>query len=436
VSTDVGTEAAYAGTDDVDVSIVLPVYNEKGHLRQEIDRIRAAMDASEFSYELVVVDDGSNDGSSEALRDIEGIRLIQFLTNRGSGSARKFGTRAARGRIVVWTDVDMSYPNDLIPELVREMEGYDQVVGARTTEEGTHKAFRVPAKLFIRKLASYLVQTPIPDLNSGMRAFRRDVALQYVSQLPAGFSCVTTITMTFLAHGYTVKYWPITYSERAGTSKFHWWTDTRRYLLQVIRMTLSYDPFRVFLPIGFLFSAVGVVKLGYDVTQHDFKVAINTLLIFLVAFQVFVVGMLADLVGRATRPCTRCSRRPATPATPPPPSRPADRAPPPATRARERGPHRVDLGRVAPHRGRPHREHLRQVRLEEPGGAPPHGRLLPGARHRAAGHVAAPDPGGGRGRGRGHRAHRLPVARRHHRGARPARPRAGRPLGAPGSAGL
>ena len=290
-----------APAEELDVSIVLPVYNEKGHLRDEIDRITAAMDAAEFSYEIIVIDDGSNDGSSEALREIEGIRLIQFLTNRGSGSARKYGTRAARGRIVVWTDVDMSYPNDLIPELIREMEGYDQVVGARTTEEGTHKLFRVPAKAFIRKLASYLVQTPIPDLNSGMRAFRRDVALQYVSQLPVGFSCVTTITMTFLAHGYTVKYWPIEYSKRAGKSKFHWRADTRRYLLQVIRMTLSFDPFRVFLPIGFLLLFVGTGKLVYDVAANDWKVAINTLLIFLVAFQVFVVGMLADLIGRANR---------------------------------------------------------------------------------------------------------------------------------------
>lgn len=286
---------------ELDVSIVLPVYNEKGHLHQEIDRIRAAMDESEFSYEIIVIDDGSDDGSGDALRDIEGIRIIQFLTNRGSGSARKYGTRASRGRVVVWTDVDMSYPNDLIPQLVREMAGHDQVVGARTSEEGTHKLFRVPAKAFIRKLASYLVQTPIPDLNSGLRAFRRDVALQYVSQLPPGFSCVTTITLTFLAHGYTVKYWPITYSERAGTSKFHWAKDTRRYLLQVIRMTLSFDPFRVFLPIGFLLLFLGAGKLVYDVVDNDFKVAINTLLIFLVAFQVFVVGMLADLVGRATR---------------------------------------------------------------------------------------------------------------------------------------
>lgn len=284
-----------------DVSIVLPVYNERGHLRQEIDRIRAAMDASEFSYEIIVIDDGSSDGSGDALREIEGIRLIQFLTNRGSGSARKYGTRAARGEVVVWTDVDMTYPNDLIPELVRELEGHDQVVGARTSEQGTHKLFRVPAKLFIRKLASYLVQTPIPDLNSGMRAFRRHVALQYVSQLPPGFSCVTTITLTFLAHGYTVKYWPIEYSERAGTSKFHWWTDTRRYLLQVIRMTLSFNPLRVFLPLGIALTLVGGTKLVYDVVRYDGRLAVNTLLILFAAFQVFVVGMLADLVGRATR---------------------------------------------------------------------------------------------------------------------------------------
>jgi glycosyltransferase involved in cell wall biosynthesis len=289
------------GADELDVSIVLPVYNEKGHLHEEIDRIRAAMDASDLTYEIIVVDDGSNDGSGEQLREIEGIRLIQFVQNRGSGSARKYGTRASRGRVVVWTDVDMTYPNDLIPELVAELEGWDQVVGARTSEQGTHKAFRVPAKWFIRKLASYLAQTKIDDLNSGLRAFRRDVALQYVSQLPPGFSCVTTITMTFLAHGYSVKYWPITYSERAGTSKFHWWSDTRRYLLQVIRMVLSFNPLRVFLPVGLILTVLGLGKLIYDVSAHDFKVAINTLLILFAAFQVFVIGMLADLIGRATR---------------------------------------------------------------------------------------------------------------------------------------
>ena len=108
----------------------------------------------------------------------------------------------------------------------------------------------MPAKWFIRKLASYLTETDIPDLNSGLRAFRRDVAMQYVHHLPAGFSCVTTLTMSFLSNGYSVKYVPIDYFPRAGTSKFHWWRDTKRYLLQVVRMTLSYNPLKVFLPIG------------------------------------------------------------------------------------------------------------------------------------------------------------------------------------------
>jgi glycosyltransferase involved in cell wall biosynthesis len=287
---------------ELDVSVVLPAYNEQDHVLDEIERIRNALDSSPYSYEIVVVDDGSTDGTAEQLRLVEGIRLIEFASNRGSGSARKAGTHAARGRVVVWTDADMTYPNDLIPQLVKELEGHDQVVGARTSEQGTAKLFRVPAKWFIRKLASYLTQTPIPDLNSGLRAFRRDVAVQYLNQLPTGFSCVTTITMTFLANGYSVKYWPIDYFPRAGTSKFHWWADTRRYALQVVRMVLSFNPLRVFLPIGLTLATIGVGKLGYDLIDKNLRVAGNTLLILFAAFQVIAIGLLADLVVRVTKP--------------------------------------------------------------------------------------------------------------------------------------
>ncbi len=297
---------------ELDVTVVLPVYNEAGHLHDEIDRIRAALDASPYTYELVIVDDGSDDGSGDQLRQLAatddrpsdqgGIRLIQFTKNRGSGSARKAGTHAARGRVVVWTDVDMTYPNERIPELVKAMEGHDQIVGARTSEKGTAKALRVPAKWSIRKLAEYLVETEIPDLNSGLRAFRRDVALQYLHLLPPGFSCVTTMTMTFLANGYSVTYMPIEYAERAGRSKFHWWADTKRYALQVIRMVLSYNPLRVFLPLAVVLGVVGLGKLGYDWITRDFRLAANTLLIIFAAFQLFAIGLLADLVVRLARP--------------------------------------------------------------------------------------------------------------------------------------
>jgi polyisoprenyl-phosphate glycosyltransferase len=287
--------------DEYDVSVILPVYNEKGHVVAEIDRIKAALDASHYTYELIVVDDGSKDGSAELLRTVPDITFVPLGRNQGSGTARRIGSRMARGRVIVWTDADMSYPNQRIPELVKELEGHDQVVGARITEEGTMKALRVPMKWTIRRLAEYLTQTKIPDLNSGLRAMRRDVADQFLHLLPQGFSCVTTMTMTFLANGYTVKYVPIEYAKRAGSSKFHPYKDTRRYLLQVVRMVLSYEPLRFFMPLGFLLFLIGFGKLGYDLAAKDFRVAGDTLLIFFAAFQTIATGLLADLVVRLSR---------------------------------------------------------------------------------------------------------------------------------------
>ena len=276
-----------------------------GHLEAELERIARALEASDYTFEIVVVDDGSTDGSRALLADLAAdeprLVVIEHRKNQGSGGARRTGTRAARGEVVVWTDVDMTYPNDEIPALVDAMDGYDQVVGARTSEEGTKKLARVPAKWAIRRLAQYLAQEEIPDLNSGFRAFKRDAAVPYLHRLPNGFSCVTTITMSFLADGLAVGYVDIPYEAREGESKFHWYRDTKLYLLQVIRMILSYNPLRVFLPIGLVLLAFGVGKLGYDFVTKDFRLATNTLLILFAAFQVISIGLLADLVVRATK---------------------------------------------------------------------------------------------------------------------------------------
>jgi glycosyltransferase involved in cell wall biosynthesis len=214
-----------SGINSLDVTVVLPCYNEQDHVMQEIERITVAMDASGYSYELLVIDDKSTDNTlavlQEALPRFPHMRLMPFRTNGGSGTARRIGTREAFGKIVVWTDADMTYPNERIPEFVRYLDdnpGVDQVVGARTTEEGTHKLLRVPAKWVIRKFAEKLSATKIPDLNSGLRAFRRDVSLPYLRLLPPGFSCVTTITMSFLSNQHPVDYVAIDYAKRAGTS--------------------------------------------------------------------------------------------------------------------------------------------------------------------------------------------------------------------------
>ena len=287
---------SYEGEPLVDASIVLPVFNESGHLEKEIFRIRESMNASDYTYEIIVVDDGSTDGSAELLEDIDDIRLLRFTTNRGSGSARKYGTLAARGRVVIWTDVDMTYPNDEMPELLDNLDGYDQVVGARRTEEGTVKFLRKPAKWFIRRLASYLTGVKIPDLNSGFRAMRRDVALQFLYLLPVGFSCVTTITMAFLSNGYAVKYYDIDYFPREGSSKFHWWKDTRRYLLQVVRMVLSYQPLKVLMPPAVVLGVIGFAKLVYDLFDKNGRIGTNTIVILGAAISLAMLAMLADLL--------------------------------------------------------------------------------------------------------------------------------------------
>jgi hypothetical protein len=148
----------------------------------------------------------------------------------------------------------------------------------------------------IRRLASYLTGVRIPDLNSGFRAFRREVALPYLHLLPRGFSCVTTLTMSFLSNGYSIRYVPIDYAARAGESKFHWWKDTKRYLIQVVRMTLMWEPMRVFGPPAAVLGLVGVGKLIYDLVDKDFRVATNTVVILGVAFALGLIGMISDLM--------------------------------------------------------------------------------------------------------------------------------------------
>ncbi len=288
-------------TDDLDVTVVLPCYNERDHVELEVKRIRAALEAAGMTYELLCIDDGSTDGTREVLEGIEGIRTILLPRNQGSGTARRIGTQQARGRVVVWTDADLTYPNELIPELVAQLDDtYDQVVGARRSEAGTYRFFRVPAKWAIRKLASFLTSTDIPDLNSGLRAFKRGVAEPYLRLLPPGFSCVTTITLAFLSNGHQVKYVPVDYFKRAGRSKFHPFRDAYNYLLQVLRMVMYFNPLRVLMPVALTLLAATFIKAGVDLAVHELRVTGSTVLVGLAAFNIMAIALLADLVVRRT----------------------------------------------------------------------------------------------------------------------------------------
>jgi len=289
------------------ISIVIPIYNEKDAIGHELDTITKTMEQSGYEYEIIVVDDGSTDGSADIVRQREdvrqrdGVRLIQHERNLGTGAARSSGTRVAQGDIVVMTDGDGTYPGQEIPRLVSYLDEYDMVIGARTKETGSMRWLRTPAKNFIRWLACYLTEVPIPDLNSGLRAFRREIGLKYLPILPSSHSWVSTITIAFLSDRYRVKWVPIDYYERVGRSTFHPIKDTYNYLSLVIRSIMFFNPLKVFLPVSLTLGTIGFGKMIYDIFAYNFHFAPSTVTIILTAVQVGAMGLLADLIVRRSR---------------------------------------------------------------------------------------------------------------------------------------
>lgn len=283
------------GLTNAFISIIIPAYNEEATIGQVLDDTLTTMERSGYAYEIIVVDDGSDDGTAEIVRARPQVRLIQHPHNRGVGAARTTGMRAAQGEIVVMTDGDGTYPVQDIPRLLAKMEQYDMVIGARKREMGTAKWLRSPAKLFIRWLASYLTGTKIPDLNSGLRAFRKDVAKRYYHMLPAGHSWVSTLTMAFLCDGYTVAYEPIEYYARKGRSTFHPLKDTYNYLVTVIRSTTYFNPLKVFLPLSIALVLLGVIKTAFDLALLD-RIKDSDVTIIVIGCMVGVLGLLADLI--------------------------------------------------------------------------------------------------------------------------------------------
>ena len=264
------------------------------------------MASSRHTYEILVVDDGSADKTVEVAHARQ-VRVQQHTENRGAGAARKTGLVHARGDIIVMIDADGTYPAEAIPQLLEYFPMYDQVVGARQTEKGTHRILRTLAKESVKALASYLVGKKIPDLNSGLRAFKKDLMLRYMYLIPDGFSCVSTMSLAFLANRHTVAYMPITYFERIGRSKFHPITDTYNYILTVIRVITYFHPLHVFIPLSLVLMGFGVTKSLLDIVLTG-TLQESDIIAILAGIIIAAIGILADLIitqGKKDHAATR-----------------------------------------------------------------------------------------------------------------------------------
>ena len=282
--------------DTPKVTVLLPAFNEEQALPFVIRDVRAAMQEWPEPYEILVVDDCSTDRTAEVAEVLD-VRVVRRQINGGSGASRKTGIREAKGEVVVMLDADGTYEAADIPRLLEHFPTYDQVNGARTSEQGTLKWLRIPAKWFIRKLASFLSGVSIPDLNTGLKAFKRDVMRRYLWVVPDGFSCVTTMTLCFLCNGHPVKYVSTEYHPRIGRSKFHPFKDTLAYLMTVFRMITYFEPLKVFLPLAVLLGGLGLGKTLLDIFVPGMHVTVYVdLVLLLAALLVWTVGLLADLI--------------------------------------------------------------------------------------------------------------------------------------------
>ncbi len=276
------------------VSVIIPAFNEGDGVGNVVGQVLGTLRSAGIECEVIVVDDGSTDGTADAAGRA-GAEVLRHGSNRGYGAALKTGILAAKHDLIAITDADGTYPIARLPELVQIAATADMVVGSRTGENVHIPMIRKPAKWALNQLANYVTKSKIPDLNSGMRVFWRTAALQYFNLLPNQFSFTTTITISMLCDRYAVKFVPIDYHKRTGRSKIVPW-DAGTFLVLIMRIAVLFKPLRVFLPAAFFFLAFGVIKGAVDLLRDHF-ISGSAIFAMLSFVQIFLVGLVADAVA-------------------------------------------------------------------------------------------------------------------------------------------
>jgi len=273
-----------------DVSVIIPCKDEARSIGALISGIREHLPGAA----ILVMDDGSSDDSA-AIARAEGATVMSHPYSMGNGAAIKAGIRAADTSIVVCMDADGQHrPEDIPPLLEALDEGFEMAVGARSTGAQASSSRRL-ANTIYNRFAGWMVGHKVPDLTSGMRAFKRSKALDFLHLLPNGFSYPTTLTMAFFRAGYAVRYVPIRLEPRVGKSHISPFRDGVRFLLIIFKVGTLYSPLKVFFPLSALLFATG---LGYYLFTYWTQNRFTNMgaLLFLTSVIVFLMGLLSEQV--------------------------------------------------------------------------------------------------------------------------------------------
>lgn len=283
------------------LSMVIPCFNEVGSIDKTVEELDSVLKSAGLTYEIIIVDDGSTDGSYEKVVEIKknSVIVIRNEHNLGYGASIKEGIKKSSYDWVGICDADGTYPVAGIKDMIPYFKDFDMVIGTRTGDVKAVPFLRRPAKWFLNKFSSYLSGRKIRDVNSGLRFFRKDIILKFWNIFPDGFSFTTTSTMLFTMENLRVKNVSIDYFKRAGKSKIRPIKDTYNFFLLILRITMLFNPLRIFMPLFFFTLTLSFGALARDIYIRN--LTDTTVLLFVFSLIIFLIGLLADLINRRQR---------------------------------------------------------------------------------------------------------------------------------------
>jgi glycosyltransferase involved in cell wall biosynthesis len=289
------------------VSIVLPCLNEIDNVASVVREARGALDDAGLAGEVIVVDNGSTDGSPEAAA-AAGARVIPER-RRGYGAAFMAGFAAAEGEVIVMADADGSYDFAALPAFIdRIRDGDDLVMGSRFSgriDPGampwTHRYIGSP---ILSGLLNVLYHTGIDDAHCGMRAFRRSILPELRLRMP-GMEFASEMVVNAARAGIRIGEVPVNYRIRGGRSKLRTVPDGWRHL----RFLMLYSPTHLFILPGLALLLIGLVLLvallpGPVVVLgrlFDIHVMVLGALFTLIGFQILTIGLYAKTLAATLR---------------------------------------------------------------------------------------------------------------------------------------
>jgi glycosyltransferase involved in cell wall biosynthesis len=276
------------------VSVIVPVHNEEDAIVSLIQQIILVLKGLGRPWEVVIIDDGSTDGTLKCLEPLE-VKVIAHPYNIGNGAAIKTGIRHACGEIILMMDGDGQHDPGDIPRLIEQIGPYDMSIGARSS--GSQNTHRMVANQFYNLFASYVAHFFIRDLTSGFRAIKASVLKRFTYLLPNTFSYPTTLTLSLLRAGHSLCYEPIVAAERKSKSKIKPMRDGVRFLLIIFKIATFFSPLKIFLPFSVLFLAFGASNYAYTYyTTH--RLTNMSVLCFIASFLFFLLGLISEQIAQ------------------------------------------------------------------------------------------------------------------------------------------